>query len=264
MNKRIIHVIIAMALISTSSYIISGCTKGGTVSNEPLTKVEDNIAKSNKEKNAKANDQSLAPSGYGKEDPNSNNLNDNYSESELGSNVGESEKSPSNNTPPVEVPQTNPIEQPITTPETTPVVPDVPSSSGVFMGEVEQIIFQRVNEERAKAGVAPLSYNSTMELYGRIKSQDMGDRDYFDHKNPEGELITAQMQRDGVSYSAWGENIAYRSGITTATEVANSFMTNWMNSTGHRENILSNNFSGIGVGVYNDNGTIYATQEFYR
>ena len=130
--------------------------------------------------------------------------------------------------------------------------------------EVESMIFNKVNEERAKNGLAPLSYNSTMEHYARVKSQDMGDRGYFDHNNPEGELMTAQMLRDGVTYNAWGENIAYIGGISDANALANQFMTNWMNSSGHRANILSSNFTSIGVGVYKIGNTVYATQEFYR
>ena len=133
-----------------------------------------------------------------------------------------------------------------------------------FMAEVESMIFNKVNEERAKNGLAPLSYNSTMEHYARVKSQDMGDRGYFDHNNPEGELMTAQMLRDGVTYNAWGENIAYIGGISDANALANQFMTNWMNSSGHRANILSSNFTSIGVGVYKIGNTVYATQEFYR
>lgn len=133
-----------------------------------------------------------------------------------------------------------------------------------FYDQVEQLIFNKVNEERAKAGVPALSYNSTMETYARIKSKDMGVKNYFDHVNPEGELITAQMARDGVSYNAWGENIAYIGGVSDATELANQFMTNWMNSQGHRENILSTNFTSIGVGVYKSGNKYYATQEFCK
>ena len=133
-----------------------------------------------------------------------------------------------------------------------------------FMAEVESMIFSKVNEERSKNGLAPLTYNSTMEHYARIKSQDMGDRGYFDHNNPEGELITAQMQRDGVSYRSWGENIAYIGGVSDVAALANQFMTNWMNSSGHRANILSSNFTSIGIGVYKVGNMVYATQEFYN
>lgn len=133
-----------------------------------------------------------------------------------------------------------------------------------FMAQVEQKILEKVNAERSKAGVPTLSYNKTMEKYARIKSQDMGDRGYFDHKDPQGNLITAKMKNDGVSYKAWGENIAYIGGESDVNALADQFMTNWMNSPGHRQNILSKNFTGIGVGVYKSGDKVYATQEFYK
>lgn len=144
-------------------------------------------------------------------------------------------------------------------------VTDDTNASDKFMAQVEQAIFNKVNEERVKAGVAPLSYNTTMEKYARIKSQDMGDNNYFSHTDLNGNYITAQMKADGVSYNSWGENIAYLGGYgTDPTVLANQFMTNWMNSSGHRANILSTNFTSIGVGVYKIGNTVYATQEFYR
>lgn len=136
--------------------------------------------------------------------------------------------------------------------------------TGSFYDQVEQLIFNKVNEERAKAGVQALTYNPTMETYARIKSKDMGVRNYFDHVDPDGEMITAQMARDGVSYNAWGENIAYIGGVTDPVALANQFMTNWMNSSGHRANILSTNFTSIGIGVYKSGNKYYATQEFYK
>lgn len=145
-----------------------------------------------------------------------------------------------------------------------PTIEETPSVNDKFMAQVEQKIYQKINEERSKAGVAPLSYNSTMEKYARIKSQDMGDRGYFDHVDPEGNLITVKMQQDGVRYNAWGENIAYIGGVSDADALATQFMKNWMNSQGHRENILSTNFASVGVGVYKSGNRVYATQEFYR
>lgn len=133
-----------------------------------------------------------------------------------------------------------------------------------YMAQVEQAIFNKVNEERAKAGVAPLSYNTTMEKYARIKSQDMGDNNYFSHTDQSGNYITTKMKADGVTYQAWGENIAYIGGVTDPVALADQFMTNWMNSEGHKKNILSTDFSSIGVGVYKVGNKVYATQEFYR
>lgn len=172
--------------------------------------------------------------------------------------------------PVVEQPTTEPTTKPTTQPSTgqdtstkTPVT-EAPVVNEKFMAQVEQAIFNKVNEERAKAGVAPLTYNKTMEKYARIKSQDMGDKNYFSHQDLSGNLITTKMKADGVSYRAWGENIAYIGGVSDPTALANQFMTNWMNSEGHRKNILSTNFESIGVGVYKAGNRVYATQEFYK
>lgn len=165
------------------------------------------------------------------------------------------------------------VEETPDVPNTPPVVDETPSTPSEddttnadtnFMAEVEAAIFNKVNEERAKAGVSTLTYNTTMQKYARIKSQDMGDNNYFSHEDLNGNLITTQMKNDGVSYRAWGENIAYISGVSDANALAEQFMTQWMNSSGHRANILSTNFSSIGVGVYKIGNKVYATQEFYR
>lgn len=77
----------------------------------------------------------------------------------------------------------------VETPSTTPQAPSSTDESN-YIAEIEQAIFQRVNKERAAAGLPALSYNTTMEHYARVKSKDMGDRGYFDHKDPQGRLIT--------------------------------------------------------------------------
>ena len=171
---------------------------------------------------------------------------------------------------PVEKPADKPVEKPAEKPENKPAEKpaekpaDQPSNESAYVAQIEQMIFNKVNEERAKAGVAPLSYNNTMQKYARIKSEDMGVKKYFSHEDPNGQLITAKMKADGVSYNAWGENIAYLSGYSGDANIANQFMTNWMNSSGHRANILSPNFTSMGVGVYKIGNTYYATQEFMK
>ncbi|MDV4150161.1 CAP domain-containing protein [Clostridium sp. AL.422] len=152
------------------------------------------------------------------------------------------------------------------TPSTESKPPSNPNtvSDNSYIGEIEQAIFQRVNQERAAAGVPALSYNTTMEYYARIKSKDMGDNGYFSHEDLQGNLITVKMQADGVSYRAWAENIAYIQGMDGNSSIATKFMDNWMNSSGHRANILSTNYTSIGVGVYKIGNTYYATQEFYK
>ena len=191
---------------------------------------------------------------------------------------------PSNNTSannenlaPVEKPAEKPIEKPVEKPIEKPVekvvqqpVEQQPKESNIvpdnsnYIAEIEQAIFQRVNQERTAVGLSALSYNTTMQNYARIKSKDMGDNGYFSHEDQQGNLITVKMKADGISYRAWGENIAYIKGMTGNSALATRFMDNWMNSSGHKANILSTNFSSVGIGVYKIGDTYYATQEFYN
>lgn len=153
----------------------------------------------------------------------------------------------------------------VPSPNPTPPLDEVPPASennGNYLNSVEQEIFNMVNEERKKVGVSPLNYNEVMEKYARIKSKDMGDRNYFSHENPEGQLITSEMKKNGVTYNAWGENIAYIDG--NSSSASSEIMNMWLNSKGHRENILSTNFTSIGIGVSKHGNKIYATQEFYK
>ena len=160
---------------------------------------------------------------------------------------------------PIEKPVEEVVQKPVEQPKESNIVPDNSS----YIAEIEQAIFQRFNQERTAAGLSALSYNTTMQSYARIKSKDMGDNGYFSHEDQQGNLITVQMKSHGISYRAWGENIAYIKGMTGNSALATRFMDNWMNSPGHKANILSTNFSSIGVGVYKIGDAYYATQEFY-
>ncbi|MCF0147021.1 MAG: CAP domain-containing protein [Clostridium sp.] len=166
---------------------------------------------------------------------------------------------PSNSTPkpaPPEPQKVTPVEAPK---ERTVVVDD-----NNYINQIEQAIFQILNQERTNAGLSQLSYNTTMQYYARVKSKDMGDNGYFNHTDLNGRLMNEIIKADGITYRAWGENIAYIQGLTDNNELSARFMNNWMNSAGHKANILSNNFSSIGVGVYKIGNTYYATQEFYN
>lgn len=134
----------------------------------------------------------------------------------------------------------------------TVMIPDTQSLSSH-----EQQVFDLVNKERASRGLALLKLNSELSRVARIKSQDMIDKKYFSHTSPTYGSPFDMMQQFGFKFSAAGENIAY--GQKSAAEVMNS----WMNSAGHRANILSEAYTTIGVGVAKTaSGTLYWTQEF--
>lgn len=121
----------------------------------------------------------------------------------------------------------------------------------------EQKVVQLVNAERQKNGLPSLSLSSSISGVARTKSKDMADNNYFAHQSPTYGSAGDMLKQFGVSYSAWGENIA--SGQRSPEAVVNA----WMNSPGHRANILSPDFNKIGVGyVTNSNGTPYWTQIF--
>lgn len=135
--------------------------------------------------------------------------------------------------------------------QTTETTAPTPSSN------YEERVAQLVNIEREKNGLKPLTFDPSISNVARVKSKDMADNNYFAHQSPTYGSAGDMLRNFGINWSAWGENIA--SGQDTPEEVVNA----WMNSEGHRANILSPNFNKIGVGyVTNANGTPYWTQMF--
>ena len=127
---------------------------------------------------------------------------------------------------------------------------------GVVKSAEEQVAVL-VNQERSKYGLKPLKLNWELSRVARYKSQDMIDKNYFSHTSPTYGSPFTMMKNFGISYRAAGENIA--AGQKTPQEVMNA----WMNSEGHRKNILSSQYTEIGVG-YAKGGTNghYWTQMF--
>lgn len=141
--------------------------------------------------------------------------------------------------------------------EEKPAAPIENNNTNTTVSSYEQKVVELVNVERQKAGLPELTLDSEISNVARIKSKDMADNNYFAHQSPTYGSAGDMLNQFGVKWSAWGENIA--SGQRTPENV----VTAWMNSSGHRANILSPNFSRIGVGyVTNSNGTSYWTQMF--
>jgi uncharacterized YkwD family protein len=101
-----------------------------------------------------------------------------------------------------------------------------------------------VNQERAKAGLQPLKVSRNLSVMAQDKAIDMYNYNYFDHNSPNYGSPFDMMNKYGISYSYAGENIA--KGQQTPQEV----MAAWMNSPGHRANILNPHYTTIGVAYY--------------
>lgn len=118
----------------------------------------------------------------------------------------------------------------------------------------EREVVRLVNVERAKAGLKSLTHDWELSRVARIKSQDMKENRYFSHTSPTYGSPFQMMKNFGIKYRSAGENIAR--GQATPQAVVNA----WMNSSGHRANILNPSFTHIGVGYVADGK--YWTQMF--
>ncbi|NOU64882.1 LysM peptidoglycan-binding domain-containing protein [Paenibacillus sp. LMG 31461] len=127
-----------------------------------------------------------------------------------------------------------------TTVATKPQVTPAPTQSN-FASQVVTL----VNQERTKAGLKPLTSNSALTAMALDKAKDMYNNGYFDHTSPTYGSPFDMMSSYGIPYSYAGENIA------KGQQTPDAVMTAWMNSSGHRANILSPNYTQIGVGYYN-------------
>lgn len=121
-------------------------------------------------------------------------------------------------------------------------IPNIDQTKGI-----EKQVLDLVNQERSKVGVKPLSMDWEVQRTARVKACDMADKHYFSHQSPTYGSPFDMMKQFGIDYRSAGENIAQ--GQRTPSEV----MQAWMNSQGHRENILKPDYTNIGVG-YCENG----------
>ncbi|WP_163583253.1 CAP domain-containing protein [Gracilibacillus saliphilus] len=122
------------------------------------------------------------------------------------------------------------------------------------ISEFEQEVVALTNEERQKQGLPALEIDAELSKVAKQKSEDMATNGYFSHNSPTYGSPFDMIQQAGIDYRTAGENIA--KGQQTPEEVVNA----WMNSEGHRANILNENFTHIGVG-YVEQGNHW-TQQF--
>ena len=106
----------------------------------------------------------------------------------------------------------------------------------------EQEVFDLINAERSKSGLATLKIDEELQNVARIKAKDMVDNNYFSHNSPTYGTPFNMIKNFGIKYKAAGENIAGNSSNQGAVNA-------WMNSSGHKANILSNNYNYTGVAV---------------
>lgn len=134
-----------------------------------------------------------------------------------------------------------------------------------YLENIEDQIVVLCNQERAKAGLKPLAINETLRQSSRYKSNEMLQHNYFDHVSPITGYNPWELAKAfGYSYTRFGENIWYGSGYSRDKIIAKLIVDSWMNSPGHKSNIMNKDFGRIGVGIVysNVNKKVEATQQF--
>ncbi|MEU6686189.1 CAP domain-containing protein [Streptomyces sp. NPDC046832] len=159
---------------------------------------------------------------------------------------------------PEKKPAATPSEKPESTPSRTATkAPRKPDASAALSGESAAAaqVLSLVNEERAKVGCSPVAANSALAALAQNYSEAMAARGFFDHTDPDGRTPWDRAEKAGIS-NLGGENIAR--GQADAAAVMDA----WMNSPGHRANILNCDFKTLGVGVELGSGGPWWTQNF--
>lgn len=162
---------------------------------------------------------------------------------------------------PDDKPVVKPDDKPVVKPDDKPVVKpeDKPENGNPNLDTYEAKVGELVNLKRVAAGLEPLAININLSNVAEKKGEDMRDNNYFSHTSPTYGSPFDMMKTFGIKYMAAGENIA--KGQRTPEAV----MAGWMNSEGHRANIMNSNFTEIGIGCVTDsNGATYWVQMFIR
>lgn len=168
--------------------------------------------------------------------------------------------------PDIEVPEQPEMDEPVQPEQPDmeiPIRPEQPeiekpetdgSDDADILHEYARRVVDLVNEERAKAGLSEVKLDMDVTAAADVRAREI--KQSFSHTRPDGSSFSTVLQQQGVSYRGCGENIAW--GQRTPEQVMNG----WMNSEGHRANILNKNYKNIGVGFYQENGVNYWVQLF--
>lgn len=146
--------------------------------------------------------------------------------------------------------------------------PEEPKRSGeetaVDLDELASLLHEATNRARKAAGLPPLKYDATLAANATAYSRRMQRENFLGHTDPQDCALTCRFQKSGYEALAWGENLArWRSSYEPeATELATYFMREWLRSDGHRDNILSPDFTVQGIGYAIEGGEVFVTVHF--
>lgn len=130
------------------------------------------------------------------------------------------------------------------------------------MREMERKVFDGINAQRKKNNLSALIWDDKIMEAARSHSQNMATRNFFSHCDPRLGELDERLKRNKIEWQMCGENIFYQKGYPNPVQIA---VDGWMDSPGHKKNILTPEFTHSGVGIFRrTDGTFYYTQIFIR
>lgn len=136
-----------------------------------------------------------------------------------------------------------------------------PTVQSPTTAQMEAQVRQQINEIRQKQGLSQLRNNEKLAQVARNYSQQMAQKKFFSHTSPEGSTMVQRVKSAGIFYLMLGENLFM---CTNVPQPVPSAVEGWMESPGHRENILRPEYRETGIGVWRKGNSYYMTQLFMR
>jgi len=126
--------------------------------------------------------------------------------------------------------------------------------------DLEHNVLDLINKQRVENNLPPLAWNHQVAEIARLHSRDMGWNNYFNHRGLDGKMVSDRAETSGIEWHMIGENIAMLGGFSDPID---HVVEGWMQSPGHRKNILDPRWKETGIGIFiTANGTYYFTQVF--
>jgi uncharacterized protein YkwD len=133
-------------------------------------------------------------------------------------------------------------------------------AAGIDLGDLETEILNLINKARADHGLRQLIAVQSLNDIAIARSADMVSRDYFSHYTPEGNTFFNIMRKSGINWTNAGENLGNSTPVTLGT--SDAFISAWLKSPSHRDNILRSNYRLFGIGIIDDEGRRVVTTIF--
>ena len=162
------------------------------------------------------------------------------------------------------VPVVQVLDEVETKPEANIIKTVTPATSESYDQQLAQTILKLLNKERVRFDLPKFKLDSRLTKLATQHSEDMADEDYLDHADDSGCVLTCRLKKASYKALAWAENLVLvqKSHLLSTTELAEYMLESWMKSGTHRQNLLNEDYTHVGIGIARDGNDVYVTTDF--